>query len=134
MEVMAHLLESDLYNEEEFFWAHYCQALFLLRGAHALAKGASDDCDCENCSDISDLLDEYFEVMASATETSRKHKRRPATTITLDAMRDRLIPGQTIIVYDTMEKLRFRVVEELPKKDNGQDKLPGNAKRHVKAA
>ena len=117
MEVMKHLLKSGLYSEEEFYWAHHCSALFLLRGAHALAKESSEDGECENCDCISDLMDEYFEAME---EAFRKDKGRgPAEKITLNALRDRLALGQLVIIHDmgAMEKLRFRIVEELPKKE-----------------
>jgi hypothetical protein len=137
MEVMKHLLEGGHYSEDEFYWAHHCSALFLLRGAHALAKENSGDNECENCECVSDLMNEYFEAMEKMEEAFRKDKGRgPAEKITLDALRDRLSLGQLVIIYDTgtMEKLRFRIVEELPKTENSQVKLPKNAKQVRKAA
>jgi FKBP-type peptidyl-prolyl cis-trans isomerase 2 len=117
MNVMTHLLESDLYNESDFYWSHYSATLFLLHGAHAISKDSMETCD--NCNDISDLLTEHFEVMAEAEEAYGKAEHKPPEEITLDALRDRLSLGQRVVIYDkeTLEKLNFRIVEEVPKKE-----------------
>ena len=119
MNVLTHLLEGDLYSEDEFNWANHCMALFLLRGAEALAKRSSEDGECEICSDIESLLEEYFETMDAVEEAFGKHKRPPAEEITLDALRDRLSLGQRVVIYDkaTLEKHNFRIVEDPPKKE-----------------
>jgi hypothetical protein len=117
MKIMTHLLEDNLYGEDEFYWSHYCASLCLLHGAQAIAEDSMDNCNC--CNDISDLLAEHFELMEAAEEAYGKAKRKPPEKITLDALRDQLSLGQRVVIYDKdpLGIYEFRIVEELPKKE-----------------